>query len=281
MALSKLLVPLDGSSLAEKALPAAAALAQRSDATICLVTIIGLTDADRRRAKSEKYLATAAHSLQRPDGKTCFLIGSGPVAQGIAEIARGERVDLIVMTTRGRSGIVRGILGSITDALIFEAPAPVYVVRADTAPQTAQDARLPSGVIVSLDGSELAEAALDDAIQLARSYQSPICLLRVIDEHAEQIEAERARQYLERIALRLAERDIHAVPEIAIGIPGEAIIKAMEQRPDCLVVLTTRGAGGLSRWVRGNVADWLIRRAPGPVVVVSPKEQALLGPAIH
>ncbi len=281
MALSKILVPLDGSSLAEKALPAAAALAMRSHATICLAAITGLTDADLRRADSEKYLAAAAESLLEQDCKTCFHVGSGSVAQGIAEIARDEEVDLIVMTTHGRSGIARGLLGSVTDAVIFEAPAPVYVVRADTAPQTAREAELPSGVIVPLDGSELAETVLDDAIQLARSYQSPVYLLRVIDEEAEQIELERANAYLERVASRLAEQDIHAVPEIAAGSPGEAIVKAMEERPDCLVVLTTRGAGGLSRWVRGSVADWLIRQAPGPVVVVPPKEQALLGPAIH
>lgn len=286
MALSKILVPLDGSSLAEKALPAAAALASRTDATICLVAITGITDADQRRTDSETYLAAAAQALQDQDGEACFHVGSGHVAQGIAEIAQAEEVDLIVMTTRGRSGFAGGMrlgrsLGSVTDALIFESPVPVYVVRADTAPDSGREAQLPSGVIVPLDGSELAETALNDAIELARGYRSAVYLLRVIDEGADQIEADRAAEYLRRIAARLQELDIHSVPEVAFGNAGEAIVRALEQRPDCLVVLTTRGNSGLSRWVRGSVADWLIRHAPGPVVVVPPKEQALLGPAIH
>lgn len=281
MAMSKILVPLDGSSLAEKALLVATALARQSDATICLVTVPGGKEGDERRSDAETYLASVATSLLESDRPTCVHVGSGSVVQGIVQIARDERVDLIVMTTHGRSGIARRILGSITETLILDAPTPVYVIRSDTAHQTVLNSGLASGIIVPLDGSELAESALDDAIQLASTCQSPVYLLRVIDEHANLIEQEEAKAYLEEVAGRLAEQGVNAVPELATGNPSQAIARAMEERPGSVVVLATRGLSGFVRGRRGSVADWLVRQGPGAVVVISPKERALLGLAIH
>lgn len=281
MPLSKILVPLDGSSLAEKALPTAIALARTSAATVCLVMVDDGKNVAEKRDEAETYFAATARSLVESEQATCHHTVSGDAAKEIVEIAREEEVDLIVMATHGRSGIARTALGSVTDAVIRNAHAPVFVTRSETAAQSTYADGLAAQIIVPLDGSELAETALDEAVQLARACQSPIHLLRVMDEHAKGVVLGQAEAYLDQIVDRLAGQEIHAVPELMTGDPGRAIEKAMNETEGSLVVLTTRGASGFVRWRRGSVADWLIRNAPGPVVVVSPKEQALLGQVIH
>ncbi len=278
--LKKIQVPLDGSQLAEMALPIAMSLARASNATLCLVSVAGGKPGDLINSDSELYLEETSSSLNQNGFSSCFHVGTGPAAHSIVRIAKGEDVDMIMMTTRGRSGIARGILGSVTDAVISETSIPVYVVRSDNAPDSKHLAH-DSGIIVPLDGSELAETALDDAIVLAESSLSPIYLVRVVDDGADSDVRDVAGAYLDRIAERLARRKILAIPELINGEPGESIIRAMNRHPGAVVVMTSRGAGGITRWMRGSVADWLIQRAPGPVVIVSPNQPAVLGSVIH
>jgi nucleotide-binding universal stress UspA family protein len=278
--LKKIQVPLDGSQLAEMALPIAMSLARASNATLCLVSVAGGKPGDLINSDSELYLEETSSSLNQNGFSSCFHVGTGPAAHSIVRIAKGEDVDMIMMTTRGRSGIARGILGSVTDAVISETSIPVYVVRSDNAPDSKHLAH-DSGIIVPLDGSELAETALDDAIVLAESSLSPIYLVRVVDDGADSDVRDVAGAYLDRLAERLARRKILAIPELINGEPGESIIRAMNRHPGAVVVMTSRGAGGITRWMRGSVADWLIQRAPGPVVIVSPNQPAVLGSVIH
>jgi len=278
--LKKIQVPLDGSQLAEMALPIAMSLARASNATLCLVSVAGGKPGDLINSDSELYLEETSSSLNQNGFSSCFHVGTGPAAHSIVRIAKGEDVDMIMMTTRGRSGIARGILGSVTDAVISETSIPVYVVRSDNAPDSKHLAH-DSGIIVPLDGSELAETALDDAIVLAESSLSPIYLVRVVDDGADSDVRDVAGAYLDRLAERLARRKILAIPELINGDPGESIIRAMNRHPGAVVVMTSRGAGGITRWMRGSVADCLIQRAPGPVVIVSPNQPAVLGSVIH
>jgi len=278
--LKKIMVPLDGSQLAEMALPIAMSLARNSEATLCLVTVAGGKPGDLANGDSALYLEDMSSSMVKSGFNSCFHVGTGAAAHSIVRVAEGEEVDLIVMTTRGRSGITRGILGSVTDAVMSDTSVPVYVVRSDNA-SSAKNGMHDSGVIVPLDGSELAETALDEAVAMAQSALAPIYLLRVVDADADSDARDLAGAYLDRISAKLAKRKILAIPELISGNPGDSIIRTMNRHPDSVVVMTTRGAGGLTRRVRGSVADWLIRRAPGPVIVVSPRQQTLLGSVIH
>ncbi|NQW19674.1 MAG: universal stress protein [Chloroflexi bacterium] len=281
MALSKILVSLDGSVLAEKAVPIAMSLARSSGAEICLITVADGKPGDMPYDDSELYLEEVSSSLRHSGFTSCFHVGTGSAAHSIVQTAHDEEVDLIIMTTRGRSGITRGILGSVTDEVISKSLMPVYVVRSDNATNAGEQSEFGAGTIVPLDGSELAETALEEAILLSHLSLSPIYLVRVIEESSSVETRDRAGAYLERLCGQLAERKILAIPELMTGHPGISIIQFMNTRPGSVVVLTTRGSGGLTRWIRGSVADWLIHRAPGPIVVVSPKHQALLGSVIH
>lgn len=281
MTLNKIMVPLDGSQLAEMALPIAVSLAEKSGSTVCLVSVASGKPGDLMYDDSELYLEEVSETLRQSGLSSCFHIGTGVAVDTIVQVTDEEDVDLIVMTTRGRSGIARGILGSVTDAVISGVSIPVYVVRSDTAKGAETRPETDSSVIVPLDGSELAETALDTAIAFAQSTLSPIYLLRVVDENASSEVKDVAGTYLERLSEKLAKQKVLAIPELMCGHAGESIIRSMNRRPGSVVVMTTRGAGGLTRWVRGSVADWLVRRAPGPIMVVSPRQHALLGSVIH
>lgn len=138
-------------------------------------------------------------------------------------------------------------------------------------------------ILVPLDGSPLAEAALVHAETLAMQFGSELVLLRVVvspyaivapdlvlagyDSNHQQF-ADQADQYLKTVAGKLAARRIQVRTLTCDGPVAEAIIeRARENRID-LIVMSTHGRGGVSRWVYGSVADRLLQAAPCPVLLV-------------
>lgn len=144
MKLEKILVPLDGSALAEAALAAALETAQASGARLLLLraahahTFPGVdpTDAEVRVVgEAETYLRGLAERLATQgvaDVQTS--VWYGPAPEAIVEAARFHRVDLIVMSTHGRSGLGRLILGSVAEAVLRGTRTPILLVRAPEAP---------------------------------------------------------------------------------------------------------------------------------------------------
>lgn len=144
MKLGKILVPLDGSALAETALPKAIELAQDSGAKVELLraveahTLPGVdpTEAQIKVVKEgEEYLAEAAARLKANGVKGVETsVWYGPAAYAIVEAARLHKVDLIVMTTHGRSGLGRLILGSVAESVLRGTITPILLIRAAEAP---------------------------------------------------------------------------------------------------------------------------------------------------
>ena len=144
MKLDTILVPLDGSLLAEAALPRAIELAGSSGARLLLLraaeayTLPGIdpTDAQVRVVEeAEAYLAQVAERLKMyglPKVETSVWYGPAPYA--IVEGARFHKVDLIVMTTHGRSGLGRLILGSVAESVLRGTTTPILLIRAPEAP---------------------------------------------------------------------------------------------------------------------------------------------------
>lgn len=141
--LKKILVPLDGSPLAAKALPYAEALADKFGAELIFLWVLhpmmhfseeamGVYETIRQRELEEAstYLRTAQLTPDRPHLKPVTKILEGPVAQTIIDLAEEEKVDLIVMSTHGRSGLGRWMYGSVASKVLQHAPCPIYLVRA-------------------------------------------------------------------------------------------------------------------------------------------------------
>jgi nucleotide-binding universal stress UspA family protein len=144
MKLSKTMVPLDGSARSETALPAAASLAESTGAALLLVrateahaTMVGdPTEAQVEVVReAEGYLDAVKLRLQaRARGEIATTVWYGSPAEAIAEAARFNDVDMIVMTTHGRGGLGRMFLGSVTESVMRSTPTPILVLHPDGAP---------------------------------------------------------------------------------------------------------------------------------------------------
>jgi nucleotide-binding universal stress UspA family protein len=196
----------------------------------------------------------------------------------IGSAADREDADLIVMTTHGRSGISRWTLGSAADKVLRTLSTPLILIHPTTG------APLPGSVeriVVPLDGSALAEAALPEAERLARTMDGSLLLVRAVVPAAlvyggeglpgalpalEDMEAE-AKHYLERVAERIRERGVEVGVAVAVGVPAEVILDLADNGAN-LVVMTTHGRSGLDRAVFGSVADAVVRRGELPVMVI-------------
>ena len=215
--LKRILVPLDGSRLAEGALVVAARIAHAFDGTILLLRVIGVPTTytpyiygsdmaqspqlaedliDMEQENAEKYLAISARLdiLAGIQVETTIIPGSAGMS--ILDTAKEEKVDLIVMSSHGETGVKRFALGSVAQYVSRHSPVPVLVLQDDESdPLSAlPDPKQPSRSItalVALDGSELAEASLEPAAYvvaaLATPAQGTLLLSTVANQQADRI----------------------------------------------------------------------------------------------
>ena len=200
------------------------------------------------------------------------------------------------MSTRGRSGIVRGLLGSVTDRVLHIAPAPVLIVRSETAP-SGGSAKV-ANIICPVDGSSLSELAVSHAADLAHSLSAKVVLVHSVGHFTDALigayrpeaastaemraeaatsgtrEIQAAQAYVERVQAQLSEKDVASEVRVERGRAREQIIGLAESMPGSMIVMTTRGRSGATRWVVGSVADGVIRTAPVPTLVIRPDTDA-------
>lgn len=146
-------------------------------------------------------------------------------------------------------------------------------------------------ILVPLDGSELAETALDDAVSVAESSHADITLLQVIPtieevlgsgtDHPiyidEQWASKRANavDYLNKVHKQLHCKEVEVHPAVEMGSAAEIIIDYAHDHPVDLIVMATHGRSGLKRWVYGSVADKVLRGADVPVLLIRAHSESL------
>lgn len=230
---TRILVPLDGSARAERALPVAARIARASTASpaprIVLVRAVpvpvtyGLIY--EREAllwrivrdeteEAQTYLSGIARSAQVADLPVESIVQVGSAANIILEAADNRGVDLVVMTSHGHTGLKRWVLGSVAEHVVHHARPPVLVLRGPddaTVGITGTNEDRPLCLLVPLDGSPLAETALAPACALALSLAAPrqasIHLVLVVAPYKavptnmpDALIMDGAKAYLERVA---------------------------------------------------------------------------------
>ncbi len=281
-----ILVPLDGSALADYALSYAARLARRTDATLHLVRVVeplvmwqgpgmegtftsaGVQEEITRRMidTARAHLRIAADRLARTGLclKTAQL--DGYTTPSLLAYEQSAHIDLVAMCSKGRTGPARLVFGSLADQLLRRGSAPILRVRPFGAA-----AILPQA-LVPLDGSPHAETALDVAEHLAqRQVIRDVCLLRVIGAAKEGPEAE---NYLELIGQRLERQGIACGRRVMMGDVAQSIKE--QAATDQLVVMATYGRSDLARLVRGSVVDRVVSGNVAAVLLVraGPKRNA-------
>lgn len=309
---TKIVVPLDGSTLSEAALPVAATIARANHGTIHLARVhtpvvtaldFGVFPPnfdDELRQAERDYLATAAHivsSEAKVPAGTQLLDGS--VGRAIRAYVEQIGATLVVISTHGRTGLSRMWLGSTTDWLVRFLPVPVLAVR-PTGETPAASIPLDH-ILVALDGSDRSEAIIPEAVRLGRPRGARFTLLRVVapvvrelapyasptfppvrDEGRTEELERRAKVYLDGIAESLRrDTGLEVSTEVVVSDrAADAILDRAHADGAGVIALSTRGRGA-SRLLVGSVADKVLRAfsgatlARGPVAVREPEEDEL------
>jgi len=294
-----ILVPLDGSQTAERALRHGALLARTLDADLTLARVpeptvvpvmsgaVWVTEevgSQRALEEAERYLASVAERPELNGVRVATVTPGHPVATGLLQTVEQHGVDLVVITTHGYAGFKRWVFGSVADKLIGSASVPVYVVREDN--DTAPAPPALQTVLVPLDGSTLAETALDSAAFLAHRAGARVLLVQVptvpgfvtsIPETAGWIprflreQATEAAGYLAGKARALADAGLQVdshVEVVTAGGVADGILTSARRHDADVIVMSTHGRSGIGRWVFGSVADQVLRNADRPVWLV-------------
>lgn len=276
--LKTILVPLDGSPLAEQALAYAAELSVPTAATLLLVraayahTLPGVDDRERKEGaiiEAEAYLAETATALTARGYPCETLVPYGHPAQSIIEEARLANSALIAMTTHGRTGPGRLLFGSVAESVVARSPVPVLVTRAWLPPHRQPFLPEKPLFVVPLDGSVFAESALGPATSLADDLGAGLMLVRA---QAEDASLDAAHEYLIDVKTRLRpdypELSVHTL--VKISHPADAIEDVFGQSSASLVIMATHGRGGILRSLTGSVAGQVLKQGRAPLMLVRP-----------
>ncbi len=291
-----LLVPLDGSGLAEAVLPPTAALAARLGAAVTLLhvmerhapaTIHGerhlteLQDAERYLVEVERRLALP----DRPVARHVHEAKEGDVALAIVRHAEELRVDLIVLATHGRGGLHDLVVGSIAQRVLQRGGTPILLIHpAGGTPPPFVCRR----ILVPLDGTAAHEPALDAAVEVARAFQARLHLVIVVPTPGTlsgetaavgtmmplattallDLATEGAAEYVRRQVERLRAGGLEASAEVRRGDPAANLVEAAERAGADVITMATHGRAGLEAFWEGSVSAKVVARCGRPALLV-------------
>ncbi len=287
-----ILVPLDGSRVAERVLPYLEILAKASHARVHFIRVVpdpGVLGSESAEDQAKAMLDAEAYLEGFATTWTgsltfCTDVYRGDPVETIAEEARTRKADLIVMATHGRSGIGRVLHGSVADGVVRRTCAPVLLIPA--AGEHPWPTDRAAHILVPLDGSSFAEEVLGPTTDLASTLGAKVLLLRVVEppayvyaagyphnflEYDLETEVEAARRYLGAVAVELQKAGIAAGTLVTTGrdVAFEILEVVREQQLDA-VAMATHGRSGPARAILGSVASAILRRAIVPLLIYRP-----------
>lgn len=300
----KILVPLDGSAIAEVVLPHTRAFATALNIPVHLLQVLDsgtlIPSVAAQQGRSHKivaaqrehnvdYLKQIAASFFDSAAVSCS-VRMGKPAEVIIEVAATNPDTLIAMASHGRSGLKRWLLGSVAEKVLHGAENDVLLIRAIEPDGKEEAAAHLKQLVVPLDGSEAAEQALPCACELAKKMNLELILLRVYlmpgvayptGRYApdwrllDQETRERANEYLQGTIRHLQNEGFDRVSPIVLeGSAAEKIIEVARENPGSLIAMSTHGASGVGRWVLGSITERVIRHSDSAVLVIRAKSAA-------
>jgi len=305
----KILIPLDGSEVAEIVFPYAKELAVRLNPDITFLYVCNQHESESI-AVYRAYVDHMAENIinqamdvqekegiQKPDQlvKAEGEVVVGHPAEEILRCADEKEVDLMLMATHGRSGIKRWAMGSVADKVLRSSTVPVWLVRAGAPESKTYNEELMRKIIVLLDGSELSQSVLPHVETLVKQWgvelvdvillmvcepldtppvsaigmEAPVNFGDLVEEHIA-YSKKAADQYLAGVAMRLKDAGLKVSSEVLEGAPAGEIIDYANENPYSLIAMATHGRSGIGRWVYGSVAEKVLSGASSPVFLVRP-----------
>lgn len=295
----KILLPLDGSKLAEASVGYAVWLAAKSGAELQLMHVY-------RGGSTSKspYLERVIASILRRElvaGAQVpikAVVSRGDPASEILRYTEDNGIDLIAMSTHGHTGLKRWVIGSVADKVIRNSNRPVRLLKSHTGSASGETG-YGNRVLALIDGSDYSEQVIPHAAYHARLGGGELILMSVCEppelvpsasyhiiphdypptrpvqweKYVEQETAQRKQAcglYLSKLAERNRENGIRTQVNSPFGKPEDEIIKYLEENPVSFIAMTTRGRSGVSRWIFGSVAEKVLLASSQPVLLINP-----------
>jgi nucleotide-binding universal stress UspA family protein len=279
---SHIVVPLDGSEEANVAVQQACMLAGITGARITLLCAVSSPGAIPQR---QALLTNVAGRYATSDVQIDTVTRDGDTATVILEEIETENADLVVMRTRGRSGLSRAVLGSVAERIVKHSPTPVWLL-----PPGVRAASAVRVMLVPVDGSPGGSLALGVARELAKetAAATQLWLLQVVvptplylghdaamhapiyvDPVWDEVAQSTAKAYVTSLAGQLTNNDTLAQGEIVVaGSVPAAIVNAAAQHAADLIVMSSEAHTGATRALLGSVTDAVVRSAACPILVI-------------
>jgi nucleotide-binding universal stress UspA family protein len=258
-----IIVPLDGSELAELALAPALALGAAAGMTVRVIA----TRWETGTLEPSRYLRGVAD--QHPEVETELILDRSGVDAVL--MALGEASEPVAcMATHGRSGLGQAVLGSVAEGVVRGAHRPVMLVGPSIRPAAGGAERL----VVAWDGSQLSAACAPTVVELSHLLHAPVTVVEVTPvslgvASPAPVPPEVVRDTLEA---QLRSAGVDVVRMVRHGDPATEIVDAVDETGATYVVMATHGRTGLARIALGSVAMRVVRHSPRPVIVVRPPD---------
>lgn len=292
--LDPILVPLDGSPLAECVLPQVVALGQAFNAKIMLLNVQDKNPADAsaqifdllnwqiNNTKARLYLEGIGDRLEKSGLPTKAIVLEGQVTESITKFAQSQEIKLVILSSHGHSGLRKWGISNVAHNIVLSAPTTMLIVRAH------QFKEQPYGkILVPLDGSCRAENVLPIVTLLARFHKSQIQIVHVVKtpemarkmppaqediDLSNQIVARNQKEgldYLDHVQMdsSLAGIDVK-VHLITSGDVSAAIHELVDREQIDMVALSAHGYSGNNQWPYGSMVNNFILYGKSPLLIV-------------
>lgn len=290
--LKKILVPLDGSELGEVALVYAKELAGAINLEVQMACATERQDEATHRMcglyldKVAERMRTQVKRINSESDVKTVVVDGNP-ATALVEYSEKEGIDLIIMMSHGRSGIMQWAMGSTANKVIQRSQTPVLLVRASAKSSKRRPVHIFNKILVPLDGSQIGEAALPYVKIIAQALDCEVILLGVVEiiqhihtiggpdhftyseQQIEQMKSEVAK-YLEKVSEQFVNGKTHTI--LRVGDPAQEVIKLSAEENVNLVAMSSHGKSGIIRWVMGSVSSKVLQAGKTPLLLVRPKK---------
>jgi len=295
--LEHILLPLDGSLLAERVLPHAVTLSKAFDSQLTLLRviyqpeeanqhgIINPMDWQMRKSEAEAYLTSVQNRLDEIGKKSDIQILEGRPAEQIIEFAKDKDVDLIILSSHGKSGPSAWNINSTVQKVLLRAFMPVMIIRAYQEAYDGLEGLTYDRLFLPLDGSTRAECILPLAKSICEQQKSKIFFTHIIEEpklprqtpisdevkslldQLREVNFKEAEKYFENIEDQFKENNVEFIIESSKQ-PTIALHNIIDREKIGLVLLSAHGYSGESRWPYGKIALNFISYGTTPLIII-------------
>ena len=289
MLYEKILVPLDGTELAEKALPYAKVIAKQKKRTIVLFAVSLTMFADRRDRLFTSYLEVMAKELGEEGFQTTTATSYGKVPEEIVKYANNNHIDLIVMASHGYTKAKQWMFGSNTQKVLYNTAIPVLLIKATSPEASAEFNR----ILVPIDGSPFSESTFPHLEELAKNTKKEVLLLHICEapvvpsygsrpinqkwkKYRDETWAEMEKQaaiYLEKTTAEMKKKRMKVASRLEKAKTGDVaktIIQVASEDKTDLIMISTQGRTAVGHLVYGHVANRIVEESSVPILLIRP-----------